>query len=201
MNVKEVADKLCENGELIQTSNETYKLSEVERKSLDETVREAENTEIAVRNKILSAASEGGRIDIAEKGDELWQRFHELFVVPFIKDSGARSYELVTGIDTSVNQSGIISMANSGPGTDGSQFFLTHLATPHLDGLHSVFGKVVSGLAVVNLLRRGDVINSISIEGDPSSLFRRRSSELQEWNRTLDENFPDLKPVLPATEN
>ncbi len=91
-------------------------------------------------------------------------------------------------------------MANSGPGTDGSQFFLTHLATPHLDGLHSVFGRVVQGQNVVNQLRRRDVIESITIEGDPSALFRRKQAQLQAWNQILDAAFPDLKAALLGVE-
>lgn len=86
-------------------------------------------------------------------------------------------------------------MANSGPGTDGSQFFLTHLATPHLDGKHSVFGKVVDGLSVVHQLGKRDVINSITIEGDVKELFSGKQIELKEWNRLLDENFPNLRPA------
>ena len=89
-------------------------------------------------------------------------------------------------------------MANSGPGTDGSQFFLTHLAAPHLDGLHSVFGKVVSGMQVVNQLSRRDVINTITIEGDVQDLFARKSAQLEEWNKVLDEDFPELKPPITA---
>ena len=90
---------------------------------------------------------------------------------------------------------GIISMANSGPGTDGSQFFLTHLATPHLDGLHSVFGRVVEGVEIVRRIERRDLINSITIEGDPAPVFRRRQAQLEEWNAILDREFPDLGPA------
>jgi len=92
------------------------------------------------------------------------------------------------------NRPGVISMANSGPGTDGSQFFITHLATPHLDGLHSVFGRVTDGLNTVYEIRRGDTINSISIVGDPTQLLERKRVQLEEWNTVLDENFPELKP-------
>ena len=87
------------------------------------------------------------------------------------------------------NQPGILSMANSGPGTDGSQFFITHLATPHLDGLHSVFGKIVSGQNVVNQLRRRDLITKISVEGDYSALLERKAAQLEEWNGILDREF------------
>lgn len=108
---------------------------------------------------------------------------------------GGPGYQFRGEIVLKHNQPGIISMANSGPGTDGSQFFLTHLATPHLDGLHSVFGKVVAGMPVVYELRRRDVINSILIEGDASGLFKRRQAQLEQWNQLLDQNFPDLAPA------
>jgi peptidyl-prolyl cis-trans isomerase B (cyclophilin B) len=115
---------------------------------------------------------------------------------PLGNGTGGPGYSFQGEIILHHNQPGIISMANSGPGTDGSQFFLTHLATPHLDGKHSVFGKVVRGMAVVNQLRRRDSINSIIIEGDVAPLFERKQAQLQEWNRILDAKFPQLKPAL-----
>ena len=114
---------------------------------------------------------------------------------PLGNGTGDAGYKFSGEIVLHHNQPGIISMANSGPGTDGSQFFLTHVATPYLNGKHSVFGKVLSGMPIVNQLRRRDTINSIVIEGDTSSLFERRRVLLSEWNAILDIEFPDLRPA------
>jgi peptidyl-prolyl cis-trans isomerase B (cyclophilin B) len=59
----------------------------------------------------------------------------------------------------------VISMANAGPNTNGSQFFITHLATPHLNGKHTVFGKVTSGRDVVDAIVQGDTIVSVKVVG------------------------------------
>ena len=115
---------------------------------------------------------------------------------PLGNGTGGPGYRFAGEIILKHNQPGILSMANSGPGTDGSQFFLTHLATPHLDGLHSVFGRVTSGQDIIYKIQRRDVINSITIEGDPSDLLERRAEDITSWNTILDSNFPDLKAAF-----
>jgi peptidylprolyl isomerase len=81
---------------------------------------------------------------------------------------------------------GILSMANAGPGTNGSQFFITIVPTPHLDGHHTVFGQVVYGQNVVNTIRTRDRIQQVTIirNGDEANAF---IADQENFNRLLRE--------------
>ena len=84
------------------------------------------------------------------------------------------------------HERGVLSMANAGPNTNGSQFFITHVATPWLDGKHTVFGKVVEGMDTVDAVRQGDRIKSVTIEGDAEAVLAAKADRVGEWNRVLD---------------
>lgn len=81
---------------------------------------------------------------------------------------------------------GIFSMANAGPGTNGSQFFITHVPTPHLDGRHTVFGVTTKGQDVIDSIRMGDTIEKIEILDPTDALFAAEKKRLDEWNAVLD---------------
>jgi len=83
-----------------------------------------------------------------------------------VAGTGGPGYKFADEFDPTLRHDGpgVLSMANSGPNTNGSQFFITHVATPWLDDVHSVFGRVTSGQAVVNSIERGDKIKTIIIK-------------------------------------
>jgi peptidylprolyl isomerase len=95
---------------------------------------------------------------------------------PLGTGSGGPGYNFPDEIDPSLKHDGpgVFSMANAGPGTNGSQFFITHVATPWLDGKHTVFGRVVQGQEVVNTIKQGDRIEKVTIirNGQAASAFK-----------------------------
>jgi len=91
--------------------------------------------------------------------------------------------EVKTGLKH--DKPGIFSMANRGPGTNGSQFFITHVPTPWLDGKHTIFGEVTKGQDVVNAIKAGDKIVKIEVLDSPKELFEAQKKRIAEWEKAL----------------
>ena len=85
------------------------------------------------------------------------------------------------------DKAGLLAMANSGPGTNGSQFFITHVPTGHLNDKHTIFGRVTKGQGeVVMSLKNGDHIKGIDVLDPTDALFAAEKPRLDEWNGVLD---------------
>ncbi|MCP4655286.1 MAG: peptidylprolyl isomerase [bacterium] len=134
-------------------------------------------------------------VNLAEHGYYDGITFHRVipnFMVqggdPTGSGSGGPGYRFEDEFDKELRHDGpgVLSMANAGPGTNGSQFFITHSAQPHLDGKHSVFGRVVSGQDVVDRIAGRDKMNGVVIEGDTSALKEKMKDRIAEWNKYLD---------------
>lgn len=144
---------------------------------------EYKKTPITVANFISLAEGTNLKASEAYKGKKFYDgiKFHRVikdFMIqggdPLGNGSGGPGYAFKDEItDLKHNSGGILSMANAGPKTNGSQFFITHKATPHLDGKHTVFGSIVTGMDVVNAIEQNDVINKVTIvrKGEEAKKF------------------------------
>ncbi len=136
-------------------------------------------------------------VNLANRGFYNGLKFHRVisdFMIqggcPFGTGTGGPGYKFQDEFvkELKHDKPGVLSMANAGPNTNGSQFFITHVATPWLNGKHTVFGEVASAKdqEVVNSIQQNDSIESIVIEGDTTELFAKTKDHLDKWNQALD---------------
>ena len=164
--------------------------------SLTATVKTSKGTiEIALEDE-KTPVTVANFVNLAQKGFYNGISFHRVipdFMIqggdPTGTGAGGPGYRFEDEFDPSLKHTGpgILSMANAGPGTNGSQFFITHVATPWLDGKHTVFGRVVKGQDVVDAIAKGDTIDSVVVAGDTKALFAnpKVAAKLASWNEAL----------------
>jgi len=136
-------------------------------------------------------------VNLAQRGYYDGLSFHRVipdFMIqggcPLGTGTGGPGYKFKDEFSSKVKHDapGKLSMANAGPGSNGSQFFITHVPTPWLDGKHTIFGEVQGDddQAVVDKIAKGDTIETITVEGDTAALFEQMADQLGKWNSVLD---------------
>ncbi|MEK0449129.1 MAG: hypothetical protein RL088_1397 [Verrucomicrobiota bacterium] len=133
-------------------------------------------------------------LNLAKRGYYNGIKFHRVipdFMIqggdPTGTGMGGPGYKFADEIDKSLKHTkpGMFSMANAGPGTNGSQFFITHVPCPWLDGKHAVYGEVTKGQDVVNAIKQGDKIKTIDVLDSTDDLFAAQKANLDKWNKIL----------------
>ena len=141
-------------------------------------------------------------VNLAKKGYYDGLKFHRIidnFMAqggdPTGTGMGGPGYRFEDEVNNGLNfsKAGKLAMANAGPGTNGSQFFITTVPTEWLNGNHTIFGEVVSDadLAVVKKLSNGDVMTKVVVEGDVDAFLKTQKTRVDSWNKTLKQNFPN----------
>jgi peptidyl-prolyl cis-trans isomerase B (cyclophilin B) len=136
-------------------------------------------------------------VNLARRGFYDGLKFHRVisdFMIqggcPQGTGTGGPGYRFEDEFDPSLrhDRPGLLSMANAGPGTNGSQFFITHVPTPWLDDNHSIFGAVedAGDQAVVDSIEQGDSIETLTVSGDVDALLEANADRVAEWNAVLD---------------
>ena len=136
-------------------------------------------------------------VNLAQRGFYDGLNFHRVlpeFMIqggcPEGTGSGGPGYQFEDEFDAACchDRPGILSMANAGSGTNGSQFFITHVPTPWLDGKHSVFGEVAGkeDQDVVNSIAQNDKIEKVTVEGDCAGLLDANKAKVDAWKKVLD---------------
>ena len=175
---------------------------------------EFEKTPVTVANFVSLAEGTNEFVDEKFKGKRYYDSltFHRVidnFMIqggdPTAIGTGGPGYKFKDEFDPSLKHDGpgVLSMANSGPKTNGSQFFITHKPTPWLDNKHSVFGNVVEGQSIVDSIAAGDVMQHIEIirVGGNAKRFEANTilAAYFEEEAKLEEEFKKLKDEVAAT--
>jgi peptidyl-prolyl cis-trans isomerase B (cyclophilin B) len=133
-------------------------------------------------------------VNLARRGYYNGLKFHRVIADFMIQGGcpegsgrGGPGYRFAAELNPSLkhDKPGVLAMANAGPRTNGSQFFITYAATPHLNDRHTIFGEVSSGLDVTAAIRNGDTIDAIEILDPVQPLLEAQAERVQQWNKQL----------------